>query len=609
MRSGLGIVVTNAVSVDNATNGLAIASSNLYAFKGQGLASNTISVVGPIGGARTYTGNVGLTNAFWGLTNYDVMDIGPGTYTFKSLKNVAGVTYGGLQVGSDAGGTIHDLTIRGHSATLISTNYGSMLAFDGCSNVFISGLTFVGEMTTVTNWTNADWTIECAILTTTNTATVRVSGITIEDCKFYSLPDQAISFLHGGAWDSHVRYCGFYGIGRTNNIGGGALSDGACVSGVLFSGAVHNNVGTNVQYFYEWDGIQSGKGHQGKGLIIANNVIEGLHTYGAIFNPGAGGQSLSGLTIADNVFLFDGNDWENNQTHAGIAFWGSISNAVIRGNTIKGLTNYVYSRQIWIQDTVGPHHNLRFEGNSLRDSLATGIFFDNTVGNYDHSGLVVDGNFFQNVYLPMRLSCGNVNITRNEFSDWPSGTDYGGNQLATLYLTGTGVSNIVYSGNVLAASNAACRAISKLGDYSIRYTENVNRKATMTAPLYSSVTSSNLFWRDELWTDVARALYPATQGTNFIVDFAFPSQTITATNNVRLLQSTNRAAGRETTLILDPYSRAAGSEPKLYYTAASWKTNRSAVIYPDVTNILVLHLFCWGPDETNVLLTTGEYRR
>ena len=461
------------------------------------------TVMRPGVGQRVFSGNVGLTNAFFSAISGDVITVGPGTYTIEAKKNSSGGAYGGLQVSN-----VNGLTISGYGATIRTTNYGTMLSLSGCSNVTIAGLTFVGEMNNVTNYTNASWTIEGAIWTVTN-AVNKVGKIRITDCNFRDIPDQAISFICG-AWDCEVTSCRFENIGRTNNLSGGVLPDGACISGLMMSGRVVGNTATRVLWFFESDGDHYPYGGGAvDGLVIGNNTVRELNWQGIWFNPAGSGTAnncVRNVYIENNLFEFASNDYRDHRSsggvyHTGIGGNGAWSNSVIRGNTIVGLTNYTSptpSQQIWLANSYGPVRNILIDGNRFLSSGTHAIVLSYNAGPATMDNITIVRNVFQDVYFPMRFFCGQVRVEDNEFSAWASGTDYGGNTIGTLYLTSAAsiTTNIIYGSNVHTPTNAACRTVSKIIDCGMDYVDNKFRGLAMTTPIYSSVTMTNLFFRE-----------------------------------------------------------------------------------------------------------------
>lgn len=460
-------------------------------------------------GQRIFSGNLGLTNAFWSAQSGDVITIGPGSYTIKACKNVQGNAWGGLVLSN-----LTDISVFGYGATINTTNYGTVLSLIGCSNVLIQGLTFIGEMNNVTNYTNASWSIEGAILTTPS-ATKNVSNIRVRDCTFLNQPDQGISYLLGGAFESSVENCYFENIGRTNSFGGGYGPDGSCISGALLGGSVTGCTATNVMTFYEWDGVQAPVNRIARNLLIADNRVSRIFSYGVCINSGAQGNAINGLIIRNNHLLFDPvnlatYNWGATRIfapvtalegyQAGIALLGSTTNCVISGNVIEGVSIVGYTNgngwQLTIRDTPNPCFNVLVEQNIFRTcgshAITTGA---GGLGN-NSAEVFIRGNVFDNCYFPIRPFTGNLTISDNTFSSWPSGTDYGGNQIAAVFITVANNTNLTMRGNMFRATNAACRTVNKLNDLTLKYLDNDEHGPVyMTTPILSAVTSSNMLFR------------------------------------------------------------------------------------------------------------------
>lgn len=491
-----------------------------------------ITVMRPGVGQRVFSGNTGLTNAFYGATNGDIITVGPGTYTIKAYKNSTGQAIGGLQVGATAAGQVRDLTINGYGATIRTTNYGTMLSMIGVSNVMVEGLTFVGNLTDITNYTNASFTLEGAIVTYSNAAS-QVHNVRIKNCSFIEIPDQAISWLWGGAINSEVDGCKFLGIGRSNNLAGGSLPDGSCVSGVMFGGRVINCTASNVMTFFEWDGMLGPPNVQCDGLLVSGNQVDGIYNYGVLLVAGAYGNSVQGLNVAGNWFRVRPG-YEMGSLKAMLFSDGSFSNSVIRGNTFVGGGPYIGQTnfQIYLSDTVSSIKNLIITDNSFRDSQAQAIRITQTVAGWDN--ITITGNNFSRVYFPICLvnTYGVIVITANTFQSWASGVDYGGNNIGTCYVMGT-CSNIVYSANIHIATNAACKTVTKWNyDPWMTYENNRYFGVPMTYCVTNLwPTHTNMFFVESGpggWTNIA-----VRQGSIFL-------QT-DATTAGNLLISTNSA--------------------------------------------------------------------
>jgi hypothetical protein len=451
-----------------------------------------VNVIGSRG-LRTFAGADGLTNAFAWATNNDYIDIAPGIFELKGYKNTFGTYNGTLQLLN-----VKNVTINGNGAEVKLTNFGSGLSIVGCSNILIYNLTFSGEMNNVTNYTNASFTLEAAIFTSTNSAG-QVSNIKIRDCNFWTLPDQAISFVAGGAHNVEVSGCDFREIGRTNNLPGGYRGDGACVSGVSWSGRISGNTASNVIFFWEWDGIMGPPNKQANGMIVSENWVDRIYSFGVVVNSGANGNSMQGLMVENNFFKFQPG-FEAVEAHAGIGLIsGAVSNSVFRGNTIVGITNYAVGNgaQVFLVDTYGPFKNLLFTENIFRDCGAQALWLDSA--NYGaHTvwqGIRFARNIFERCYLPARVFAANISFSENEFIGWTH--DIGGNTPGTLWLTGVECSNIVYSANILTPTNVNCRMIGQLQDTrNVVCIDNEYRWGlVMTTPIYTATTASNLFYR------------------------------------------------------------------------------------------------------------------
>jgi len=469
-----------------------------------------IVVMRPGVGERIFSGNLGLTNALWSAQSGDTITIGPGTYTITAYKNTTGNLWGGLVLSN-----VIDVTIFGYGATIKTTNYGTALSIVGCSNVLLSGLTFVGEMTTITNFTNANWTIEGAVWTCSS-ATRETSAINIENCRFLNQPNQAISFVGGGGYNCNVRQCSFDNIGRTNSFSGGWGPDGACISGVMWGGSVVDCYATNVIFFYEWDGNQGGPNRNCNGLLIAGNTILRAFGYGIVIMPGIQGNSVSGLIVRDNLIIFEPislatYNWGAARVwmpmvmaydgfQAGIMIAGSTTNALITGNTIEGISLPGYTNangfHLGIRDSPNPCHGIRVEANNFRNGLCHAIMTGASGLDNDAVEVVIRNNVFDNIYFPIRPFGGNLTIEGNTFMTWPSTTDYGGNQIACVWITVAANTNLTMRGNMFRSTNAACRTVNKLNDLTLKYLDNDEHGPIyMTTPILSAVTSSNMQFR------------------------------------------------------------------------------------------------------------------
>jgi hypothetical protein len=99
--------------------------------------------------------------------------------------------------------------------------------------------------------------------------------------------------------------------------------------------------------------------------------------------------------------------------------------------------------------------------------------------------------------------------------------------------------------------------------------------------------------------------YPASNGTNHVVDIGFARVHLVATNHVNFVQTTNRQAGvRPVEVIID----SNGASRNLAFNA-SWRWG-PLIIPPasiDSGRILILRLTCYGLSETNVLASTETW--
>jgi hypothetical protein len=110
--------------------------------------------------------------------------------------------------------------------------------------------------------------------------------------------------------------------------------------------------------------------------------------------------------------------------------------------------------------------------------------------------VVIRNNVFDNIYFPIRPFGGNLTIEGNTFMTWPSTTDYGGNQIACVWITVAANTNLTMRGNMFRSTNAACRTVNKLNDLTLKYLDNDEHGPIyMTTPILSAVTSSNMQFR------------------------------------------------------------------------------------------------------------------
>ena len=452
---------------------------------------NQIIVSGPTKGTRIYNGNVGLTNAFWNLTNSDTMLIGPGTYTVKAYKNTSGYGAGGLQCGRQTATVpIHDILIEGYSAIIATTNYGTIMSFFGPSNIAIRGLSFVGDLVNVTNYTNGvDFTPEGAVFFQTNYSGGPMENLWINQCSFYAMPDQAISFMWPGAFESRVTDCYFDTIGRTNNING-YTADGACISGIQYGGIITGNKATNVVHFFEWDGSIAGVARRSSSIIVQGNRVERLFKYGIFFAAASSGCSVQDVKVLDNFLSYHA-AWQEvtPQVSAGIFLGGSVSNCLVRGNTVAGVLNAA-GNSMAVLDSAGNNKDVVITDNTFRDSTITGIRIDSTTTK-GAERITVSRNQFISVAWPLYIQSQNILISDNTFKGWLTA-------VPAIYVNAADASNIICRGNILVPTNTGSFALHLEADYpGCTLEDTVVQGTGLTAMIEAGTTVSNLFYRGE----------------------------------------------------------------------------------------------------------------
>ena len=419
-----------------------------------GVPYNTIVVHGVTANPRVYIGSSGLTNAFYQLANGDTMLIGPGNYTNKTFYyNFTMPIYCPLLVNAKT-----NITIIGDGASFISTNYGTMMNIHCSSNVTVKGIRFFGDRIDIMNYTNVGvgWAIQAALFTTgTN------YNITIDDCKFIDIPDQAIAPIYGYADGFIVKNCYGYNIGWTNVPGmglGWGYADGSFIAGLWTHAQFLNNRIEKVKNaVFEWDGgvLAAGSAFVGNDVLIKGNTI--LDTFNNVLYivPITTNKCLSEVRYIGNYHQRPySRTWPDEMTawvHSDIDIRGA-SNVVIQGN------QFIYGNSIcypvYIRNEHSSIENILITENTFRNAASgsPAILLDkvekvNTVGRNVH---IKNNVFDSSTTAFVDCSMPFVTIEGNKIDTWAAGT-------GAIWLRGNGpggggsASNVVIKNNLFGS--------------------------------------------------------------------------------------------------------------------------------------------------------------
>ncbi len=263
-----------------------------------------------------------LIAAFNKLISGSVLTIPPGTYQVATSLATAPLNLANLT----------GVTIRGQGATVKTVTGGDHLRINGCTDIKISGVTFLSNSPT---WSGFGG-LFCAINLSSSLGNSR---ITIENCAFMNLGDQGIAHITGSALHDNVtvNHCYFENIGTK-------VSD--TVDGSAFAGVGDNTVFTNNIVVNCWRGVEIYNGSNGGttlNIVIANNLFLDSKDYAIALAVGAGTEAnLWRIVVANNVI-----DTVTDYAIAGPAVAGGVGisltggeNYTVTGNIITNCERY-----------------------------------------------------------------------------------------------------------------------------------------------------------------------------------------------------------------------------------------------------------------------------
>lgn len=303
------------------------------------------------------------------------------------------------------------------------TNHGSILTLSGCTNWVIDGLTFVGFRT------NAQIQQHFAI------RLLDCGHGTIKNCNFLNWQNQGVTDLgpNHDTQNSDLKFIGnwFSWVGGTNSTIG---VDGCAISVNCKNICVEQNLFTDcLRNFEQYDGANS------QGLVYRDNIAYRTQLECLLLNPT--NFNLVNLQIINNQDYGYSSLVPAGHTECTWLNLGGVSNALIKGNIVKGMSGVVWARATALIDC-------KIWNNDFSDAASQTIFAHRYTGEtVKQERLSIKNNTFRNSYsTTVQVTGNNTVVSDNEFVDCNT-QPFGSGVLAL----GSSVS--VVSTNIVAVRN------------------------------------------------------------------------------------------------------------------------------------------------------------
>lgn len=382
-----------------------------------------------------------VTNAANKLKNGDSLIIFPGTYEIQCVYSVPVIR-------DHPKSTFHlesltNIAIVGlpgaHLKTLTPENVGSMLTYENCQNVDISGLTFQGQTNLHDNWLNASNYIHTYMQYTLLTGCIMSTGsndlIKIHNNIFYDWPDQCISHVgysdvHGNTFESVSRLIVednvAYNIG-SKQTDMDADGDGTFISGCMTEGCVvRRNILNNVTSFFEYGGggeDATMDNIQWNSCVIQGNIVSNIFGWCIWINVPRPGNSYNNIEISDNIFDF-GTIGKPATDSPDVTIFSDGNNVIVKNNIILNAHYYglrVGSKYTGLTSAV-------ISGNTINNSGRTAIRVLDSTGNARVRNATITGNTITDwgsLYPFIYFGAENTLFSGNQINRTVQGGDWG----------------------------------------------------------------------------------------------------------------------------------------------------------------------------------------